>query len=197
MRPLPTRFLIAILAVPFCAYANDDSCKNIPELQQHAPGECVCGKGLSKLPLTAPDGMSLIAACGYKKEEFVGTVGEFYFKGKATLKGEVRRVNSSASRESVLFDAKVSGKYSEFRNAVLSLKLEDEPGVIEQFKLPPPTAESPCWAADAVIRVRMLYVLSGYGLDDEGSYPKQYDVLKVGQQRQCREAAAAEEEAAE
>lgn len=187
MRPLSAQLFIAILALPLCASASDILCNSIPELQPYALSGFECGKGLSKLPITAPKGMSLIAACGYKKEEFIGIVGEFYFKGKATVNGEVRRVNDSVSGDSVWFDAKTPGKDSEFSSAILSLKFGDDPIAIQKFKLPPLSEESPCWAADAVVSVKLLYVLSGYGSNEEGNYPKEFEVLEVGQYRQCQE----------
>lgn len=185
MRPLSAQLFIAIMAFPLCASASDIQCNSIPELQPYAMAGFECGKSLSKLPITAPKGMSLIAVNGYKKEEFIGVVGEFYFKGKATVNGEIKRINDPVLGDSVWFDAKTPGKHSEFGSAILSLKLGDDPATIQKFKLPPLSEKSPCWAADAVINVKLLYVLSGYGANEEGSYPKEFEVLNVGQYKEC------------
>jgi hypothetical protein len=178
---------VAIFAIPLCALASDISCDSIPELRQDDMSQCECGKSLSKLPITSPKGMSLIAACGYKKEEFVGVVGEFYFKGKATVKGEVKRVNSPVSGSSVLFDAKASGQHSQFSSAILSMRFGDDSSAIQKFKLPSVSEQSPCLAADAVISVTLLHVKAGYESDEEGSYPKVFEVLKVGEYGPCQE----------
>jgi len=178
---------IAFIAIPLCASASDISCDSIPALKQYALTGFECGKGLSKLPITAPKGMSLIAASGYKKEEFVGVIGEFYFKGKATVNGEIRRVNDPDLGDSVWFEAKAPDKHSEFGSAILSLKLGNDPIAIQKLKLPPLSEESPCWAADAVISVKLLYVQAGDESDEEGNYPKEFDVLKAGQYRECQE----------
>ena len=116
----------AFFAIPLCASASDISCSRIPELQHFDLSECECGKNLSRLPITAPKGMSLIAACNYKNEEFIGVVGDFYFKGKETVKGEVRHVNDPASGDSVLFDATASGQHSQISSAIRSLNFEDD-----------------------------------------------------------------------
>jgi hypothetical protein len=189
MRSLSSRlfFIAAIFAIPLCASASDISCNRIPELQHFDLSECECGKGLSRLPITAPKGMALIAACGFKKEAFIGVVGEFYFKGKATVKGEVRHVNSPASAPAVLFDANASDDQTPFRNAVLSLKFDDDSFAIQKFKAPLVSEQSPCLAADAVISVKLLHVKAGYDEDEEGSYPKVFEVLEVGQYKPCQE----------
>ena len=177
----------AFFAIPLCASASDMSCSRIPDLQNLDMSECECGKNLSRLPITAPQGMSLIAACGYKNEEFIGVVGDFYFKGKETVKGEVRHVNNPASGDSVLFDATASGQHSQISSAIRSLNFEDDTLAIQKFKLPPVSEQSPCLAADAVVRVTLLHVKAGYEEDEEGNYPQAFEVLKVGQYRPCQE----------
>ena len=188
MQPLSSRLfvLVAFSAIPLCASASDTSCSHIPELQLIDLSECECGKNLSQLPITAPKGMSLIAACGYKKEEFIGTVGEFYFKGNATVKGEVRHVNSPAFGNLVLFDSKAFGQHSQFSSAIRSLSFVDDSFAIQQFKLPLVSEQSPCLAADAVISLTLLYVKAGYEENEEGNYPLGFEVLKVGQYRPCQ-----------
>jgi hypothetical protein len=183
-RPLA---LIAFFAIPLCASANDTSCSQISDLQNLDLSECECGKHLSRLPIAAPKGMRLIAACGYKKEEFIGVVGDFYFKGKATIKGEVRHVNSTASGGSVMFDALASGQQSQFSSAIRSLSFEDDTDANQKFKLPPVSEQSPCLAAEAVVNVTLLHVKAAYESDEEGNYPKTFEVLKVGQYRPCQE----------
>ena len=174
-------------AIPFCASASDISCSRIPDLQNFDMSECECGKNLSRLPITAPKGMSLIAACNYKNEEFIGVVGDFYFKGKETVKGEVRHVNDPASGDSVMFDATASGQHSQISSAIRSLNFEDDTYAIQKFKLPPVSEQSPCLAADVVINVTLLHVKAGYEEDEEGNYPKAFEVLKVGQYGPCQE----------
>jgi hypothetical protein len=179
--------LSAFFAIPLCASASDMSCSRIPDLQNFDMSECECGKHLSRLPITAPKGMSLIAACGYKNEEFIGVVGDFYFKGKETVKGEVRHVNNPASGDSVLFDATASGQHIQISSAIRSLNFEDDTLAIQKFKLPPVSEQSPCLAANAVVRVTLLHVKAGYEEDEEGNYPQAFEVLKVGQYRPCQE----------
>lgn len=189
MKSLSSLLLATLLvfAFSFCASASDISCSRIPELQHFDLSQCDCGKNLSRLPITAPQGMSLIAACGYKKEEFVGVVGEFYFMGNATVKGEVKRVNSLVSGGSVLFNANAAGNQNQFRSAILSLRFGEDSFAIQKFKLPSVSEQLPCMSADAVIRVKLLHVKAGYESDEEGSYPQVFEVLKVGPYRQCKE----------
>jgi hypothetical protein len=186
MRPLSAQLFAAILALPLCASASDNLCNRIPELQHFSIAECECGKGLSKIPVAAPNGMSLIAACGYKKEEFIGIVGDFFFKGNATFNGEIRRVNDPVSGDTVWFNSKAKRKKNIFGVSVLPMKLESDFITVQKFKMPPLSEESPCWAADATIRVTFIYVTTGYNSNEETSYPKEFKVLKVGQYKQCQ-----------
>jgi hypothetical protein len=179
--------LVAFFAIPLCASASDISCSHIPELQRIDLSECECGKNLSRLPIAPPQGMSLIAACGYKRVEFIGAVGEFYFKGKATVKGEVRHVNSPAFGSSVLFDSKASVQHGQFSSAIRSLSFGGDSFTVQQFNLPPVSEQSPCLAADAVVSLTLLYVKAGYEEDEEGNYPIVFEVPKVGQYRPCQE----------
>jgi len=186
MRAITVQLCLAFLFYSFCAEAAENMCNNIPELQPFDLDGCECGKSISKLPITAPKGMSLIAACNYKKVEFVGSTGRFYFKGKATLSGNVRRKNGSDFRDSILFDANKTVAENSFRSAVNTMRVVGDLNTINKFKSPPLSEESPCWASVANITVKLLYVISGYESDEEGSYPKDLDVLKVGQYSPCQ-----------
>lgn len=179
--------LVAALVIPICAAAGDMSCDRIPELQHFDLSGCECGSGLSRLPIAAPKGMSLVAACGYKNEEFIGVVGEFYFKGKAFVTGKVKHVNDPAPRGTVLLDANTSGKQTPFKSAILSLKFDDDSFAIQRFGVPPVSEQSPCVSADATINVKLLYVKASYDESEDGNYPKVFEVFKVGQYEPCTE----------
>jgi hypothetical protein len=189
MRSLSSRsfHFVAALVIPICASAGDVSCDRIPELQQFDMSECECGSGLSGLPIAAPKGTSLIAACGYKNEEFIGIVGGFYFKGKATVKGKVRHVSNPAPEGAVLFDANATGMQIPFRNAILSLKFDDDSFAVQRFGAPPVSEQSPCVSADATIKVKLLYVKATYDENEDGNFPKDFEVFKVGPYEPCTE----------
>lgn len=179
--------LVAALVIPVCAAAGDMSCDRTPELQHFDMSECECGSSLSRLPIAAPKGMTLVAACGYKNEEFIGVVGEFYFKGMALVTGKVRHVNNPAPRGTILLDANTTGKQTPFRSATLSLKFDDDSFAIQRFGAPPVSEQSPCVSADATMNVKLLYVKATYDESEGGNYPKVFEVFKVGQYEPCTE----------
>lgn len=193
MRLFHLPLLIAFSAIFSSATAAEDLCSTIPDIQQHSEIGCDCGaalSGLSGLPAKAPKGMSLIAVCGFKKVEFVGTVGEFFFKGTSTVKGQVMRVKDPILGDIVRFKAKSAGKQS----ALQTLKFGSDSPANLKFRTPALTDESPCWAAEAIINVSLLNVHVGYESDADGSYPKDFEVLKVGQYSPCQIEEAGDDE---
>ncbi len=189
MRSLLVRSIhyVVALVIPICASAADMSCNRIPELQQYDMADCVCGSGLSKLPIFAPRGMALVAACGYKNEEFVGVVGKFYFKGMAFVAGRVRHVNNPAPVGTVQFEAVTTGSQIPFRSATLSLKFDDASSAIQRFGAPPVSEQTPCVSANATISVKLLYVKASFDENEEGNFPKDFEVFKVGPYEPCTE----------
>ena len=189
MRSLSVRAFhcVVVLMIPICASAADMSCDRIPELQQFDMSECECGSGLSQLPIVAPKGMSLVAACGYENEEFIGMVGEFYFKGMALVTGTVRHANNPAPEGAVRFEANTTGDQIPFRSAILSLNFDDDSFAIQRFGAPPVSEQTPCVSADATISVKLLYVKASYVENEEGNFPKLFDVMKIGRYVQCPE----------
>jgi len=185
MRLLPALLLLAILASPLCATADDTQCSSIPELKEYDLTGCECGKELSKLPITTPKGMTLIAACNYNKVEFVGIVGDFFFKGKATITGEVRHITNPRSGDSAIFISKKPVPFNAFRSATSSLRFELTPTTIQQLKLPLLSEASPCLAADAVINVNLLFVQAGEEEALEGNFPKIFNVQNLGEYKTC------------
>jgi len=185
MRLLPVPLLVAILVFPLCASADDTQCGTIPEISDYDLTGCECGKELSKLPITTPKGMSLIAACNYEKVEFVGIVGDFFFKGKATATGEIRHITNPRSGDSAVFIAKKPVPFNAFRSATSSLRFELNPAVIQQLKLPLLSDATPCMTADAVINVNLLFVQAGEEEALEGNFPKKFDVQKLGEYKAC------------
>ena len=181
-------YCVVALVVPICASAADISCDRIPELQQYDMAECECGSGLSKMPIVAPKGMALIAACGYKNEEFVGVVGEFYFKGAAFVTGRVRHVYNPAPEVAVRFEANnTTGDQVPFKSATLSLKFDDDSSAVQRFGVPTESGGSPCMSADATIKVKLLYVKASFDENEEGNFPKDFEVFKVGPYEPCKE----------
>lgn len=185
MRFFHIPLLIAFSAIPFNATAAEDLCSTIPEIQQHSEIGCDCGAMLpnvSDLPVKAPKGMSLVAVCGFKKVEFVGTVGDFFFKGTSTVKGQVMRVKDPVLGDIVMFKAKSAGRQS----ALQTLKFASDSPANLKFRTPAISDDAPCWAADSIINVSLLNVHVGYESDTDGSYPREFDVLKAGQYSPCQ-----------
>ena len=190
MRTVLTRLFhcVVAIAVPVCASAADVSCDRVPELQQFDVAACECGSGLSKIPIVAPKGMKLIAACGYKNEEFIGVEGGFYFKGAALVTGRVKHANNSSPEGAMQFEAKdTTGDEIPFKDATLSLKFDDDSGAVQRFAAPAVSAELPCMSADARIKVNLLYVKASFDENEEGNFPKDFDVYKVGPYEPCKE----------
>ena len=182
VRPLNA---IAALLIPFCASASEMSCDSLPELQQLDMSGCECGSSLAKLPIVAPRGMSLIAACGFKNEEFVGIVGKFYFKGNARVAGTVRHSKPPSRNSTLEFVANTPGRPIPFLNATRSLKFADESSESERFGAPPALEDGACASAQTLLNVKLLYVNASYDESEEGNFPKDYDVLKVGPFEVC------------
>ena len=179
---------VVALMVPICASAADVSCDRIPELQQYEIAGCECGSGLSKMPIVAPKGMALVAACGYQNEEFVGVVGGFYFKGAAFVTGRARHVDNSTSEGAMQFDTKnTTGSQTPFKSATQSLKFDDDSSAVQRFGAPAVSGESPCMSADATIKVKLLYVKASFDENEEGNFPKDFEVYKVGPYEPCKE----------
>ncbi len=147
---------------------------------------CECEKIMSKLPISLPKGMKLasVAHCTRVKETNY-LEGFFYFKGEATVSGEVRRIeNAVLASDYVYFMVKNPGEYRQFSSAIDSFAFMDE-SAGRKVRLPELSHKSSCWAADAVIRVKALKVISNE-TDAAGSYATDYDVLEVGKYRKCK-----------
>jgi len=149
------------------------------------PYGCPCDEKLSELPITAPQGMSLSSVNGCSKTSGNYFLGEFVFKGEATISGEIERKEGDMFGDTIYFRAKRAGKYTQFAGAIYALKFSGTAEVISKFKLPELSDKSRCWVADVVIKVRRLRVVSG-DTDEAGNYAEDFDVLKTGEYRKCR-----------
>jgi hypothetical protein len=145
---------------------------------------CPCAEDISKLPITAPQGMVLfdMAACTRYRSDFYGV---FKFKGEATIGGiVVYQKTEILGRDDIRFDADGAGEYSQFGSAISSLRIPDIPVAIKKFKLPPMSDSSNCWTADAVLKIKQLEVYSDDS-DGAGNYPTNFEVLKIGTYFKC------------
>lgn len=189
MRSLINCIFALTLFLPSQSFAKDGACENIPDLKGYDLTGCQCGNAIAQLPIIPPDNMSLIAACNfghYKVERgWSYLTGGFYFKGETVISGKLsRQYNNPAFGDyiEVVSDKKI--KYSQFRSAVNSMKFKEDPVVIKTFNAPLP-ANPQCWSAQIKIRVNLLYVLAGHGTDEEGTFPKKFEILNIGKPNPC------------
>lgn len=168
------------------------STKDIEPQCEKGKDWCECDENISKLPIIPPQGMSLVSVGGCRRYPRNDLYGFFTFKGDVTIRGVVVRESTAIFSDYVSFQATNPNGYSQFASVIYSLTfMNNSPFVdnlsaaIGKFKLPALTNESTCWTADAVIRVRELYVLA---LDEDGAgnYPRDFDVLEVGAYKQCK-----------
>jgi hypothetical protein len=178
--------LVAIVASHANAAPTDDSaCKRYPSIEKFSESGCKCGADLTKLKLNVrpPTGLTLAAACNYKKTGN-GVSGYFYFEGEAVVSGTVITLEG-AEGHFLLFSRVPRPPPEQFSSAMNELRIEDS-AAFKLFKTPTISKKTSCWQANAKIKVTQLTVMEGTGSSEEGSFPDQYDVLEVGRYSQCK-----------
>ena len=165
------------------AVASQPICSAIVGLPRDQLAGCTCGPLVAKLPVAAPSGMKLVAACG-EIEENGSWYGGFYFTGRHVQSGTVTREENEWFGDSLQFDAEAQLPYQAFSSEGQHLKFLDDPGANKRFRAPRPTRKIACWSAKAKIEIQVLQVLSG-GTDESGSYARKYRVLSLGPYRPC------------
>lgn len=165
------------------AGASEPTCSAIVGLPRDQLAGCTCGPLVAKLPVAAPSGMKLVAACG-ENEENGSWYGGFYFTGRHVQSGTVKREENEWFGDSLWFDADTQLPYQAFSSEGQHLKFSDAAGANKRFRAPRPTQKTGCWSAKAKIEIQILQVLSG-GTDESGSYARKYRVLSLGQYRPC------------
>ena len=167
----------------YSAAAAETACKATTNLSNEELTRCTCGNEVAKLPVSAPLGMKLVAACGQKYESGEWS-GGFYFAGSNVQSGTVTREFNEVFGDMLSFDADKSVPYQQFLSEAQHLKFWDDPTAIQRFRAPRPTERNSCWSARAKIEVQVLHILAG-GIDEAGSYPRKYRVLSLGKYRRC------------
>jgi hypothetical protein len=171
------------LAAPRPA-AAEAACGAIAGLRAEELTGCTCGKALAQLPLSAPPGMRLVAACG-QQDEHGDWTGRFLFVGSHVESGTVTREEDEFFGDMLRFTAEKSLPFEQFANASAELKFWDDADANRRFRAPRPTLAISCRSAQARLEIQVLEVISGGG-DQDGSYPRKYRVLNIGKYRPCK-----------
>lgn len=185
---LSCAFVIALI-LPLQSIAKGGACESIPDLKGYDLTGCKCGNAIARLPIIAPNNMSLIAACSFENFKAEGGwsywIGGYYFKGEIVISGVLHREYDNAfSGDYISFSSNEKIKYSEFGSSINSMRFYEDP--VDVKKLNPPLPDSTqCWSAPVQIKVNLLYVLAGHGTDEEGTFPKKFEILKIGKRKPC------------
>lgn len=183
MRPATICAAAFFSLASYNVFAAVTSCNAIVELPSEKRSGCTCGGALAKLPVSAPPGMKLVAAC-FPKYENGGWDGSFYFTGRYVELGTVTREDNEMVGDMLSYQAQKFSTYSPLASEATHLKFWDDPAAFKKFRAPRPTKKTPCWSAKVTIEVTALHLLGG-GNDESGSYPLKYRVLRLGKYRSC------------
>ena len=141
----------------------------------------------AQVSVVAPPGMKLVAACGAEKLNGSWS-GGFYFTGRYVVSGVVKREDDDWFGDSLWFEAESKRPGVQFFDAGKSLRFLDDSSANRRFRASPPTDGARCWSARVTIEVRVLHVLAG-GTDQDGGFPLQYRVSRLGKYQNCRQSA--------
>ncbi len=143
---------------------------------------CPCPEKLSEIPLTAPHGLPLVSAnCSTKGGDLFGG---FYFKGEATVTGQVVREDNEMFGDTFAFypnDLLAAGDVNKFAGSPTKFRVSDA----SEFQAPELSDTDHCWMAEVVVKVRGFHIVSGF-TDEASSYLDDFDVVKVGKYHKCK-----------
>ena len=156
------------------ASSAGEHCGQYPEVTQtgwpgYAAQACDCAPQLAqRYAYAEPEGLSLVAVCGFRTNTQGEPLGGFFFRGGAEVAGNVQ-LEESASGVFVYLE---------------DLKFVDEASAIAACELPAITDAGECVARHARIGLTQLLVIEGES-DEAGRWALQFDVVQLGAIRPC------------
>lgn len=128
--------------------------------------------------------MKLVAVCSYRKEKELGGMGTFRFQGNAEVSGKLWRDVVDSLGEVLWFSADEgsAGEVTDLAFMLNSMRVSEAP---KTKKVLPLAGDDDCQMAAAKLRIRAFEYVAGPGVDEDGPFLLDYEIIRIEKPKQC------------
>lgn len=128
--------------------------------------------------------MKLVAVCNYRKDKLLGGMGTFRFEGNAEASGKLWREYGDTLGEVLFFsaDEDSAADVTDLAFMLDSMRLAEVP---KAKKVLPLAGDGECRMAKAKLRILAFEYVAGPGVDEDGPFLLNYEIISIGKSKKC------------